>query len=320
MTFGVDAVGAFCRFYSVLLYAYPRDFREQFGGHMRQFFRDGCREAARRSALPRFALHAMADWCRSAVRERAAALWSAGRPTARRGFAAEWACTILVYLFVTTAIVQAYVIPTPSMEGNLLVGDHILVDRTAFADAGPLGRILPSRDIERGDIIAFRYPEDPRQTYVKRVIGLPGDRIRLEGGQVVRNGRRLVEPYVQHVRTYPDSDREVFPLQPGPGTTPRGRDMFARHVRNGEVVVPPGMLFALGDNRDNSADSRYWGFVPRANVVGKPLVVYWSYDARTEDLLEWSVGHFIDVATHFFTKTRWNRMFLVPRSRQAEER
>jgi signal peptidase I len=206
------------------------------------------------------------------------------------------------------------------MEGNLLVGDHILVDRVAYADPGPFGRhLLPYSGVERGDIVAFLYPEDPRQTYVKRVIGLPGDRIRLENGQVIRNGHRLVEPYTQHTASRPDAYRDSFPVSPAAFTTPRGRDMFEHHVRNGEVIVPPGMLFALGDNRDNSADSRYWGFVPRDYVVGKPLLVYWSYDAPTAHLQEWTVDHVIDVAQHFFTRTRWERTLFVPRSQRAQE-
>jgi signal peptidase I len=206
------------------------------------------------------------------------------------------------------------------MEGNLLIGDHILVDRMAFADPGPLGRhILPYREVERGDIVTFLYPEDIRQTYVKRVIGLPGDRIRLENGLVVRNGCRLVEPYAQHIAIQRDPYRDNFPLAPEAFTTPRGRNMFQHHVRNGEVIVPPGMLFALGDNRDNSADSRYWGFVPREYVVGKPLLVYWSYDAPTAELQEWTLHHVIDVAQHFFTRTRWKRSFMAPRSQRAEE-
>jgi signal peptidase I len=225
---------------------------------------------------------------------------------------------MLIYLFATTTLVQAYVVPTPSMEGNLLVGDHILVDRMAFADPGSFGRqILPYRDVERGDIIAFLYPEDIRQTYVKRVIGLPGDRIRLENGQVIRNGCLLAEPYTQHIATRRDPYRDDFPLAPEAFTTPRGRDMLEHHVSNGEVVVPPGMLFALGDNRDNSADSRYWGFVPRNYVVGRPLLVYWSYDAPTADLEEWTLDHVIDLAEHFFTRTRWKRTFVVPRSQRA---
>jgi signal peptidase I len=258
---------------------------------------------------------------RTTLCERAAEFWNAGREKRRRSPVTEWALTILTYLLATTTLVQAYVIPSGSMEGTLLIGDHVLVDRTAYADPGALGRrILPYRDVQRGDIIVFTYPEDVRQTYVKRVIGVPGDRIHLERGQVIRNGRRLVEPYTRHIATYPDNYRDNFP-QAAIGTAfPRGRDMLEHHVVNGELVVPPGMLFALGDNRENSEDSRYWGFVPRSYVLGKPLTVYWSFDAPGEDLKEWSLDHVVDIATHFFTKTRWNRMFLAPRSQNAEER
>jgi signal peptidase I len=323
MTSESPLLGGFCRLYSVLLYAYPPEFRRQYGRPMEQLFRDHCRELARRPGrltFFRFAFHVIADWFRTTVRERAAAVWSAGRNPGKSSSITEWVCTILIYLFATTTLVQAYVIPTGSMEGNLLVGDHILVDRVAYANPGPFGRqLLPYSGVERGDIVAFLYPEDPRQTYVKRVIGLPGDRIRLENGQVIRNGRRLVEPYTRHLAISPDPYRDNFPVSPVAFTTPRGRDMFEHHVRNGEVIVPPGMLFALGDNRDNSADSRYWGFVPRDYVVGKPLLVYWSYDAPTAHLQEWTVDHVIDVAQHFFTRTRWERTLFVPCSQRAQE-
>jgi signal peptidase I len=206
------------------------------------------------------------------------------------------------------------------MEGTLRVGDHMLVDRVTYAQPGPFGaRLLPYREIARGDIVAFTYPEDTRMTYVKRVIGLPGDRIRLDRQQVIRNGHRLTEPYTQHIAAYLDPYRDNFPLAPEAYTSPRGRDMFEHHVFNGEVVVPPDMLFMLGDNRDNSLDSRYWGFVPRSYVVGKPLFVYWSYDAPTSELTEWTLGHVLAVAGHFFTKTRWERTLLVPRSQAAQE-
>jgi signal peptidase I len=316
-------IGTFCRLYSILLYAYPSDFRREFGRPMQQLFRDRCRDLARspgRLPLVHFALQTIADWCRTTIRERASAIWSAGRPHSRRSSVTEWAVTLLLYLFVTTTLVQAYVVPTGSMESNLLIGDHMLVDRLAYSDPGPLGRhILPYRDVNRGDIIAFLYPEDIRQTYVKRVIGIPGDRIHLESGRVVRNGCLLDEPYTQHIATFTDPYRDNFPTSPGISTTPRGREMFLRNVRDGEVTVPPGMIFAMGDNRENSADSRYWGFVPREYVVGKPLVVYWSYDAPTADLQEWTVDHAIDLAEHFFTRTRWNRTLFVPRSQPARE-
>jgi signal peptidase I len=306
----------------MLLYAYPRNFRRDYGRHMQQAFRDRCRELAGTSGLSkvlRFVAFLLSDWLVSAIREHASAIWSAGRNPIKRGFVGEWAATIVIYLFATTTLVQAYVVPTGSMEGTIRVGDHMLVDRVAFATPAPGRGILPYREINRGDVVVFLYPEDVRQTYVKRVIGLPGDRIHLENKQVIRNGRRLVEPYTQHITAYLDADRDDFPRGPDVYTTPRGRDMFERHVENGEVVVPPDSLFVLGDNRDNSLDSRYWGFVPRSYIVGKPLVVYWSYDAPTADLEAWSFSHFLDVAEHFFSRTRWERTFLVPRSQAAHE-
>jgi len=317
-------IACFRRLYSMMLYAYPADFRREFAAPMNQLFRDQCRDAARTAGvlhILRFVTLVMTDWMRTSVRERAAEFWTAGREKRRRSSVTERAGTILIYLFATTTLVQAYVIPSGSMEGTLLIGDHVLVDRTAYADPGTLGRhIMPSRDVQHGDIIVFTYPEDIRVTYVKRVIGVPGDRIHMENGQVIRNGHRLVEPYTQHIATYADPYRDNFPRAQVELRFPRGRDMLEHHVVDGELVVPPGMLFALGDNRENSEDSRYWGFVPRNYVLGKPLAVYWSFDAPGEDLKEWTLGHVVDVATHFFTKTRWNRMFSVPRSQNAEER
>jgi signal peptidase I len=316
-------IDMFCRIYSILLYAYPRDFRLQYGISMQQVFRDRCREMARASdrlSKLRFATHIAADWLTTTISERAVAVWSAGRRKTPRNFVTEWAVTIAIYLFATTTLVQAYVVPTGSMEGTIRVGDHMLVDRLTYAGAGSIGpHILPYHEPERGDIVVFLYPEDIRQTYVKRVIGLPGDRIRLDRQQVIRNGRRLTEPYVQHIPTYPDAYRDNFPLTPEANTTPRGRDMFASHVLNGEVIVPPQALFVLGDNRENSEDSRYWGFVPRSYVVGKPLFVYWSYDAPTADLEDWTLTHILDVTQHFFTRTRWERTLVVPRSQTAQE-
>jgi signal peptidase I len=315
-----------CGIYSLLLYAYPREFRLEYGVEMKRLFRDRCNDAVRANELwrlLRFAVQSAMDWMATTMRERADSVRTivpgAGKPAAR-GFVAEWAVTILIYLFATTTLVQAYVIPTGSMEGSLRVGDHVIVDRMAYADPGAFGRyFLPYRDIQRGDIVTFHFPEDTRQTFVKRVIGLPGDRIRLMGKQVVRNGHRLIERYTQHIDSGVDIYRDDFPAAADFRTTPRGRDMFEHHMVNGEIVVPPKSLFVLGDNRDNSEDSRYWGFVPREYVTGKPLFVYWSYDAPTGDLERWSISHIGDVAEHFFTKTRWDRTFLVPKSLQAEE-
>ncbi len=156
---------------------------------------------------------------------------------------------------------------------------------------------------------------------MKRCLGVPGDRIRIDAGQLWVNGRKLDEPYVLHIDTAPDRYRDFFPPR-GPTVFPtvQARDMVRDHVRGGEIVVPPGNYFALGDNRDNSADSRYWGFVPRANIFGKPVLIYWSYDAPTERLLAPTPGadHILDVALHFFTKTRWERAFRTIRGYAQE--
>jgi len=294
------------RLYAALLYAYPREFRLQYGTEMQQLFRDRCREIARDGrAGPwlRFGLGSIADWIASALRER--------RPFK---LIQEWAVTLLLFLFVTTTMVQAYVVPTGSMENNILVGDHLLVDKVGFENGGNnwSSYVLPHRQVKRGDIVAFRYPEDVRQTFVKRVIGVAGDHIHLKDKQVIRNGDKLDEPYARHSGQSIDDYRDNFPTAADFYTLGGGRDMFAHNVHDGEVIVPPGTLFVLGDNRDNSLDSRYWGFVPINYVVGKPLVIYWSYDAPTNDLVTWNLAHLEDVALHFFTRTRWNRMLKVP--------
>jgi signal peptidase I len=242
-----------------------------------------------------------------------------GRRPGPHGVLAEWTITLSILFFATTTLVQAYVIPTGSMENTILIGDHVLVDKLAYADPGAIGKhLLPYRDVRRGDIIVFRYPPDGKTPYVKRAIGLAGDRIHLDHGQVVRNGQRLIEPYTRHIAPGANFYGDNFPQSPDAGLPERGREMLANHEQNGEIVVPPDSFFALGDNRDNSLDSRFWGFVPRENLIGKPLVVYWSYDAPSEDLLEWNVRHLSDVALHFFTRTRWDRTFLLPRPQPAE--
>jgi signal peptidase I len=231
-----------------------------------------------------------------------------------RSTIAEWTITILLLLFLTTTLVQAYVIPTGSMEDTLLIGDHLLVDKLAFAPYGPVSKyLLPYTDVKRGDIIVFRYPVEINQTFVKRCIGVPGDRIRVINKQVYLNGVRLDEPYTYHKSDYIDSYRDNFPGEPNVSVDRRASDMLLNHVINGEVVVPPNSYFAMGDNRDSSLDSRYWGFVPRENIIGKPLVIYWSYDAPTEDLNTSSISfdHIRDLATNFFSKTRWRRSFML---------
>lgn len=233
-----------------------------------------------------------------------------------RHWLADWAVNILILMFGMTTVVQAFVVPTGSMESNILIGDHLFVDKLAYAPAGPFSRmILPYQEPKRGDIIVFRYPLDIRENYVKRVIGVPGDRIHLENKIVVLNGRRLDEPYVQHITPGIEIYRDNFPSGAGPYLPQRARRMLLENVVNGELLVPPGMYFAMGDNRDDSADSRYWGLVPRENITGKPVFIFWSYDAPTEDLTDpgIGIGHMLDLAQHFFTKTRWSRTFRLLR-------
>jgi len=226
---------------------------------------------------------------------------------------AEWVFNFIILIFATSMVAQPEVIPTSSMEDNLLVGDHVIVDRMAYAPPGTW-RLLPYESVRRGDIIVFRYPLNIKEDYVKRVIGVPGDRIHLVNKQVFLNGKKLDEPYKIHKTHYINAYRDNFPAAPPDYTLPaEALDMLEHHVVNGEIVVPPGHYFAMGDNRDNSADSRYWGFVPAENIKGKPLLIYWSYDASTQDLVDFTAGHFIDLAQHFFTKTRWKRTFMLIR-------
>ena len=239
-----------------------------------------------------------------------------------RNSLSEWAVTILFLLFGTATLCQAFVIPTGSMEDNLLIGDHVLVDKLAYAPADSFSRhLLPYQDPKHGDIIVFRYPPDLTQMLVKRLIGMPGDRIRISNGVVYRNGLRLNEPYVYHKYAY-DPAQDNFPW---PCCRPVKEDsaqlaqqtMLERQTPAGEIVVPENQYFGMGDNRDNSSDGRYWGFIPRDNIVGRPFLIYWSYRASTEDLTGESAGsvlrHAVDLGQHFFTHTRWERSFKVVR-------
>lgn len=247
-----------------------------------------------------------------------------------RNFVHEWSLNILILLFGTTTLVQAFIVPTPSMDKTVMVGDHMLVDKLAYAPGGPLSKwLLPYREVHHGDIIVFRYPMDIRQNYVKRVIGVPGDHIRIVDKALYVNGKVLKEPYKQHVfdpriepyrDNFPDKQPELLYAQMADGKAmmERAAQMLS-HVQNGELVVPPDSYFAMGDNRDNSLDSRYWGFVPRENIIGKPSVIFWSYDAETKDLVGYSTSHFVDLAKNFFSKTRWERTFKLIRGYPLDE-
>ncbi len=172
---------------------------------------------------------------------------------------------------------------------------------------------MPYRRVHRGDIVVFNYPVNPEQHFVKRVIGLPGDRVRLINKRVLVNGIQLKEPYVHFIRPADDLFRDSFPrLDVAPGETPEWWLQLRKLVEDGQLIVPEGHYFVMGDNRDNSSDSRYWGFVPQANIVGRPLVIYWSVkEGEGEVVSPSSVGdklyHFAYAITHIFQITRWNR-------------
>jgi len=234
----------------------------------------------------------------------------------RRGFIAEWTVTIILLLFATTTLVQAFVIPSASMENSLLIGDHVLVDKLTYAPGGPISKhLLPYREPRRGDIIVFRFPLNIKDDYVKRAIGVPGDRIKLVKKQLMLNGRLVNEPYVIHRSSYEDPYRDNFPAAPDSSLSPRALDMVTNHVQNGELVVRPGIIFAMGENRDDSLDSRSWGFVPRENIIGTPVIIYWSFEASTAALTNPNIGidHIVDIVTNFFSKTRWKRTFKLIR-------
>jgi signal peptidase I len=231
-----------------------------------------------------------------------------------RDFITEWALNILILLFGTTTLVQAFIVPTPSMDTTVRVGDHLLVDKLSYSPSDGFSKhLLPYTEPRRGDIIVFRWPIDISQNYVKRCMGVPGDHIKLVDKDVYLNGHKLVEPYTQHVFPRMEPYRDNFPAEAYGPVYDRARKMLAENVVNGELVVPEGNYFAMGDNRDNSSDSRYWGLVPRENIIGKPLVIFWSYDAPTEDWVDYNANHFIDLAKNFFVKTRWDRTLKLVR-------
>ena len=214
---------------------------------------------------------------------------------------------IIVAIFVTFArifVFQTFKIPTPSMEDNLLVGDHIIVNKFLFGAAeNPLLKgLFPFDEVGRGDTIVFRFPLDPSSDYVKRVVGLPGETVEIRNKRVFIDGRLLDEPYTLF------TDPQVYATSPSLPEQFRYRDQF------GPYEVPPGSYFAMGDNRDQSYDSRYWGPVQRELIKGKPLLVYWSF--RGQPLLPGSppgekLKELFGVAANFIRDTRWDRTFFI---------
>jgi signal peptidase I len=221
----------------------------------------------------------------------------------------------VIVLFAITFVVQAFRVPSESMERTLLVGDFLLADKMHFAEGGRWwNRILPYEPIERGDIIVFRYPVDPSTYFVKRVIGVPGDRIRLEDKTVYLNGKPLKESYAVHQLHDQDSYRDDFPkMENLPGSVDEHWQVnIWRYLKGRELVVPADSYFVMGDNRDRSLDSRYWGFVPRGSIMGRPLIIYLSVPGLYSDEDADSDGKLIpsgQLVAHFLQLARWNRMF-----------
>lgn len=236
------------------------------------------------------------------------------RATSASGLLLSLAATVVIALFVITFLVQAFQIPSPSMENTLKVGDYLLVDKVHYANGGGWGGILPYSPIRRGDIIVFRFPVHPAQHFVKRVIGLPGDHIRLVDKRVFVNGKPLDEPYAVHLRRDTDVYRDYFPNFSFSSVEidPRWWAEMHTYVHAGELVVPADRYFVLGDNREDSEDSRYWGFVPRENIVGQPLLIYWSIGGPAERselsaAPDGKLSGFISTVLHLFVYTRWER-------------
>lgn len=223
--------------------------------------------------------------------------------------------TLVIAVFVVTFIVQAFQIPSESMENTLLIGDYLLVDKLHFGQDGLWDKVIPYRPVRRGDIVVFHYPVDPNVHFVKRVIGVPGDKLRLIDRKVYVNGIPLNESYVHYFRPH-DSYRDEFPrldLSVMPSVSGTWWTQMQKLVVDNQLIVPEGYYFVMGDNRDDSLDSRYWGFVPRENIVGRPLLIYWSI--RNPDPLSTQLtasdklNRFLYALSHILQITRWNRTF-----------
>jgi len=227
-------------------------------------------------------------------------------PAGRKGPFREWIesllFTVIFVLVFTSYIAQATQVPTESMKPTILVGDHFFLDKFAFPANYPpfLPTVLPTREIRRGDIVAFKSPGDPKVPFIKRVVGLPGETLEIRDKTVYINGKELEESYKHFI------DPNIYERGSGIPSDYIARDNF------GPKVIPLNSYFMMGDNRDNSNDSRFWGFVDRDSIIGKPLFVYWSYASPTpyeSGERSWSsiAADYMSVAQHFFTRTRWFR-------------
>jgi signal peptidase I len=238
-------------------------------------------------------------------------------------------CSVLVVgLFIMGFIFQNFVIPSGSMEKTLLIGDHVLVDRITLAPPTSWAPFVHYRPVKRGDIIVFLKPnpETPDLILVKRAIGIPGDHIHLRHGVVYVNGVAQSEPYAAMPNENGNFEdayqpyRDDFPaITPGPDAqlTELWREDLPTHIQGDDIVVPPDRVFAMGDNRTESLDSRYWGFVPMENIMGRPMFVYWSFqtpaDQEDKTTLSDRLSFMVHIVTHFFSGTRWSRTFHIVR-------
>jgi len=232
-------------------------------------------------------------------------------------FLSSLAAVLVTGLFIITFVVQAFEIPSSSMEDTLLIGDHVFVNRVQFAPRSNwIQPLVPYRDVHFLDIVVFISPKEPGLYVVKRIIGVPGDRIHLRNGVVYRNGQALQEPYVNHNADKFDSYRNDFPSVPPP---PEDLNIWSnwaidlpQYIKGDDIVVPPGHYFGMGDHRGVSLDSRYWGFIPQENVIGRPMFIYWSFKTPDDQYQKtaWSdrISFLLTrVVLHFFDETRWKR-------------
>lgn len=263
--------------------------------------------------------HKMAEAAPVAATEAGAARAHERERTSVREYIESLLVTVILALFGTTFIVQAFKIPSQSMEPTLLVGDHLLVNKFIFGGRGHwYDAVLPYRAVRRGDVIVFKFPFQDHPHYVKRVIGVAGDHIKMVDQRVYLNGKPLQEPYAYHdpaapydpfLYNFPPANRDELLSS----MQPEWADRIFNYIQNGEIVVPPGKYFAMGDNRDHSWDSRYWGFVDREAIMGGPVVIYWSVQTAEDDYSDRSlfsgIGSLFDTLLHIPTRTRWNRMF-----------
>ena len=239
--------------------------------------------------------------------------------TVVREYIEQGLITVVMALFLMTFIAQAVQVPTGSMQNNIHIGDHFFVNKFLFGRPTPvLGKLLPTREIKRGDIIVFKFPNDPKVNYVKRVIGLPGDTVEVKGTRVLVNGKELAEQRVTiNLLDNRYSSHPEIKTEPAPASAHyrvfyddrdhnlpefSSADSQLRYGVNGPVTVPADSYFAMGDNRDNSLDSRYWGFVPRSNIIGHALYVYWSFNPDDPETPKTS-NRLFDI----FTRSNWRR-------------